>query len=294
MGFVLIISIITSIAFNTFNDEANTHYSEVLHEAIPENTITPPVTSGTKVTQGTPSLETVRKNEVNSIDEIEDIPEETPEKSSNSDDDVSSPWVAPETNESKSVKNNSSSSNEFFTLGSTKEEVENIMGTPTAISAYSNQWSYDFSTIEFNDQNLVTAWTDFDQKLHVSLGNVNGSTFNLDSTKQQVLNAMGTPTSISLYSNQWSYDFSTIDFNENDLVVAWTDFDKKLNVTIGNSKGDSFSLDSTKQQVIDAMGTPTSISLYSNQWSYDFSTINFSQDNLVIDWSDFDEILKVK
>jgi len=39
---------------------------------------------------------------------------------------------------------------------------------------------------------------------------------------------MGTPISVSLFSNQWLYSFSTIDLNQNNQVIGWSDFDGLL------------------------------------------------------------------
>jgi len=291
---VIFIIIITSF-INSWYDVAKTHHSEVGYQESHDNTVISLESTRNVVPLEPPSSSTVLEDKLNNI-ENEDIPIDTPVESVISEEKTFTTPLATDKDEKEAefLPNSSLSSKEFFTLGSTKEEVESIMGTPTKISSYSNQWSYDFSTIEFNDQDLVTAWTDYDQKLKVSLGDSKGSSFTLDSTKQQVIDSMGTPSSISLYSNQWTYDLSTIDFNDSDLVVAWTDYDQKLNTNLGDAIGSSFSLGSTKQQVIDSMGTPTSISLYSNQWSYDFSTIDFSENNQVIGWSDFDGKLKVK
>lgn len=54
--------------------------------------------------------------------------------------------------------------------------------------------------------------------------------FSLGSTKVEVVNAMGTPTSFSIYGNEWGYGGSTIEFDENDVVIDWTDYLEKLRI----------------------------------------------------------------
>ncbi|MCM3611684.1 NERD domain-containing protein [Planococcus sp. MERTA32b] len=191
-----------------------------------------------------------------------------------------------EVNEIKSGSN--------FTLGSTKNEVETIMGIPTHISTYKNEWGYQGSTIEFDDNDQVVGWTDYMKNLSVSLGNAKGGYFSLGSSKDEVVNAMGTPTFISTFNNEWGYGGSTIDFDSNDIVIGWTDFMENLSVSLGSATGSYFSLGSTKEEVVNAMGTPTSISIYRNEWGYGGSTIEFDENDVVIGWTDYLEKLRIK
>ncbi len=110
----------------------------------------------------------------------------------------------------------------YFTLGSTKEEVLSIQGTPTRLNDY--EWAYGLSTVDFKNGRVVS-WTIYGSSpLHAKMlpssavSNALGY-FTVGSTKDEVLAVQGTPTRISEY--EWAYGLSTVDFR-NDRVVSWT------------------------------------------------------------------------
>lgn len=178
-----------------------------------------------------------------------------------------------------------------ISLGSTKEIVRNIMGEPTSIIY--DTWSYGLSSITFNN-NKVNGWSNIEQNLKVNIGNriTNPKPFSLNSKIDDVINSMGTPTSI-IYDT-WSYGLSTVTFNSAKKVNGWSNIEGNLNVGMGNkkSKDGYFEMGSNKQDVINAMGTPTSI-IY-DTWSYGLSTISFNSASKVTGWSDIENNLKVK
>jgi hypothetical protein len=110
---------------------------------------------------------------------------------------------------------------EYFTLGSTTDDVLAAQGTPTQISG--NRWSYGFSYIDFENGRVVRWYNSKLEPLNVKMVPVKTTEmrqeyFTLGSTTDDVLAAQGTPTQIS--GNRWSYGFSYIDF-ENGRVVRW-------------------------------------------------------------------------
>ncbi|MBZ4656006.1 MAG: hypothetical protein JG759_554 [Thermoanaerobacter sp.] len=178
----------------------------------------------------------------------------------------------------------------FITLGSTESDVKRIMGSPSSIIG--DTWSYGLSNIYF-ENGKVNGWSIIDKQLKVSLGGkVQGaSPIMLGSSITDVINAMGTPTSI--IGNTWSYGLSNIYF-ENGKVSGWSIIDRKLNVFMGNKKDNAtpFSKGSNMQDVINAMGTPTSI--IGNTWGYGLSSVYFDNDGIVTGWSVIDNQLKVR
>ncbi|MCX5811996.1 MAG: hypothetical protein NT178_05550, partial [Proteobacteria bacterium] len=56
---------------------------------------------------------------------------------------------------------------EYFTLGSTTDDVLVIQGTPTQISG--NRWSYGFSYIDFEDGRVVRWYNSKLEPLHVRM-----------------------------------------------------------------------------------------------------------------------------
>ena len=103
---------------------------------------------------------------------------------------------------------------------------------------------------------------------------------------------MGTPDSI--IGDTWGYDISSVYFDNDGKVKGWSDISNNLKMSIGDRVAGavSFSLGSTKQDVINIMGTPDSI--IGDTWRYDFSSVYFDNDDKVKGWSDISNNLKVK
>jgi serine/threonine protein kinase len=118
----------------------------------------------------------------------------------------------------------------FFTLGSSKDEVLAIQGTPRSISG-STFW-YEYSTVEFKDDR-VSSWSNISKNLKVRLAPASGvvakQSFTLGSTKDEVLAVQGTPKSIS-GSTFW-YEYSTVEF-KGDRVSSWSNISKNLKVNL--------------------------------------------------------------
>jgi DnaJ-class molecular chaperone len=62
---------------------------------------------------------------------------------------------------SDSVENN----NGYFTIGSTKEQVRAVMGTPSSVSDHF--WMYDFSMVNFDSQGSVSGYSNTSKNLKV-------------------------------------------------------------------------------------------------------------------------------
>ena len=113
-----------------------------------------------------------------------------------------------------------------FTVGSTKDEVLNVQGTPTRLSG--NEFSYDYSTVQFRNDR-VDSWNDISKilktKMMPSAPVESKGFFTIGSTKDEVLNVQGTPTRLN--ANEFSYDYSTIQFRDG-RVKSWHDISKIL------------------------------------------------------------------
>jgi len=109
----------------------------------------------------------------------------------------------------------------YFAVGSTKDEVLAVQGTPTRVSDY--EWSYGYSTVQFRNDRVVS-WTvsgvnPLRVKMIPSSAVSNPGYFTVGSTKDEVLAVQGTPTRVSDY--EWAYGYSTVQFR-NDRVVSWS------------------------------------------------------------------------
>lgn len=180
---------------------------------------------------------------------------------------------------------------ETFTIGSTKDQVKAVMGNPT--SNLGSSWNYDYSSVRFDQNEQVIGWSNISHNLKAYMGNQNeqASTFTLNSTEKDVIDSMGTPTSI--IGTTWGYEYSMVNFDRNHQVIGWSNISDNLNVSIGLAQKDAipFTTQSSKQDVIDAMGTPTSI--IGDTWRYDYSSIRFDKSGEVISWSDISHNLKI-
>jgi cytoskeletal protein RodZ len=177
----------------------------------------------------------------------------------------------------------------YLTLGSTKEEVLTIMGEPDNKSNFS--YGYGFSEIYF-DEDKISGWSLIDQELKVSLGEKKEGAppFTLGSSKKQVIEAMGTPSSVN--DHTFSYSFSTINFGTNGKVTGWSEIDEQLNVELGVTieGAKPFNIGSTVDEVIAIMGTPDSYS--DNSLGYEYSSV-LVQNGRVTGYSDISQNLIV-
>jgi len=133
--------------------------------------------------------------------------------------------------------------NDYFTTGSTKNEVLKVQGEPTSISKYEGMneevWTYDFSRITFKS-GRVSEYNDISKILRVQMKSSssissNANYFTIGSSKDEVLQVQGEPTSISKYEGMneevWTYDFSRITFKSG-RVSEYNDISKILKVRL--------------------------------------------------------------
>ena len=198
---------------------------------------------------------------------------------------------------------------DYFTRGSSQDDVLHVQGTPTEINTYSalgyERWNYGYSTVTFSlPDALVIEWRDTGN-LRVELiprageSNTPGY-FTRGSSQDDALHAQGTPTEINTYNalgyERWNYGYSTVTFSLPDgLVIEWRDTGN-LRVELIPGTGASstpgyFTRGSSQDDVLHAQGTPTEINTYSalgyERWNYGYSTVTFSlPDGLVTEWRD--------
>lgn len=131
---------------------------------------------------------------------------------------------------SKSVPLSSLSpdSKTYFTIGSTKNEVEALQGTPDRIIG--DTWFYDASQIAFS-KGRVVGYSNNSGNLHVKLLPKTDVThietkgyFAIGSTKDEVIALQGTPSGI--IGNIWIYGLSQIKFYD-DKVLSYSNSSKQ-------------------------------------------------------------------
>ncbi|GAB3026615.1 J domain-containing protein [Spirosoma pulveris] len=129
----------------------------------------------------------------------------------------------------------------YFTIGSTKDHVLELQGTPTAINKYEplnkEVWKYGLNSITFN-HGLVQEYSNFNNLLKVQLYTTFQSDvnyFTLGSSKEHVLRLQGTPTAINKYEplnkEVWKYGLNSITFEFN-RVSEYNNFNRILKVKL--------------------------------------------------------------
>ena len=183
---------------------------------------------------------------------------------------------------------------DYFTVGSTKDEVLAVQGSPDSFT--DTRWEYgSLSWVRF-ENGLVTDWnnTDYD-KLKARLEpsrpvSPSPGYFTVGSTKDEVLAVQGSPDSFT--DTRWEYgSLSWVRF-ENGLVTDWnnTDYDK-LKARLEPSRPVSpspgyFTVGSTKDEVLAVQGSPDSFT--DTRWEYgSLSWVRF-ENGLVTDWNNTD------
>jgi hypothetical protein len=178
----------------------------------------------------------------------------------------------------------------YFTIGSGKEDVLAVQGTPDRIIGSS--FSYGYSSISFQN-NRVSGWSNISKNLRVRMISTSSRSenyFTLGSTKDDVVKVQGTPDSI--IGNSYGYGYSSISFQGNN-VVGWSNISKNLKVKLFSNSENSlsqFTVGSSKDDVIKVQGTPDSI--IGNTFGYGYSSVHF-QNNRVTNWSNISGNLRV-
>jgi hypothetical protein len=130
---------------------------------------------------------------------------------------------------------------EFFTVGSHKDDVALIQGTPRTINNWFSTYDWDYSGIGLGkvtfstDTDRVVSWNDYDgilNKIIVPGNNITADTrFTVGSHKDDVARIQGTPKTINNWFSTYEWDYSGIGLGkvtfsiDTDRVVSWNNYD---------------------------------------------------------------------
>jgi hypothetical protein len=119
------------------------------------------------------------------------------------------------------------SERDCFTVGSSRDDVLRVQGTPDEIGE--SMWRYGASTVYFEKDRVArwNVWPFSPLKVKFLPSNISqtGARFSLGSTKDEVLFAQGPPNSYGEY--RWKYGESTV-FFANGRVVRWAESSSNL------------------------------------------------------------------
>jgi hypothetical protein len=121
------------------------------------------------------------------------------------------------------------SNRKTFSLGSSRDEVLMVQGTPTQVEP--NKWSYGFSEVYFKND-VVSGYNNFFSNLKVlmlpsekSEAALSKGYFTIGSSQEDVLTVQGTPTIV--HGNVWSYQLSEVQFLDGKVRIV-NDFSGNL------------------------------------------------------------------
>lgn len=155
---------------------------------------------------------------------------------------------------------------DYFTIGSTLDEVAAVQGTPDYLS-YPYSLLYGSSKVSLKDGRVASWQNTTANPLKVRLlpkqKTINKGYFTLESTKDEVLAVQGTPDSFFgdsdsesqfYYGSSDSFFAMSIVYFEEDRVVGWSR--RSIQLRTGPYSGDCFTIGSTKEEVLAIQGTP--------------------------------------
>ena len=173
----------------------------------------------------------------------------------------------------------------YFTIGSTRDQVVAVEGTPDHYDDGGRELRYGESRVTFQRGRVVSWHMNPSGSLKARLlpqYPSNSEVFTLGSSRDIVLSVQGTPDHFS--DKSFHYGHSMVHF-ANDRVSGWNEATNyPLAVILEPSNPTSskyFTLGSTRDEVIAAQGTPSQYS--SRMLKYGYSTVSFEND-VVVSW----------
>lgn len=174
---------------------------------------------------------------------------------------------------------------DYFTIGSTRDQVIAVAGTPDHYDDGGREFRYGESRVTFQRGRVVSWHMNPSGSLEAKLlpkYPTNAEVFTLGSSRDVVLSVQGTPDHFS--DKSFHYGHSMVHF-ANDRVSGWNEATNyPLSVVLEPSNPTSskyFTLGSTRDEVIAAQGTPSQYS--SRMLKYGYSTVSFEND-VVVSW----------
>jgi hypothetical protein len=218
-------------------------------------------------------------------------------------------------NRSAETDSQTTTTKNLWGVGSPRAMVLKLQGNPTEVDRYDSMCKevlhYGKSTVELSNGRVVQ-YEDFDRKFKVAETGeppapVNtGSSWDMGSTKEDVFRIQGTPSRIVNYDysdrETLYYGNSTIELVKQ-RVVGYNNESGNLRVRVmpilvsNEGSANVWSLDSSREEILQVQGTPTQVNLDSAACSetlyYGNSTIDL-KNGFVAGYDNVDRNLRVK
>lgn len=177
----------------------------------------------------------------------------------------------------------------YFTIGSTKDDVLAVQGTPDRFT--DNSFHYRLSSVYFDANGRVASWENYSfKKLRVRmLPEVpsRSSYFTVGSSKNEVLAVQGTPDRFS--ENSFHYGLSSVYFDSDGRVTGWDNYSyKQLKIRMlprVASAARYFTIGSSEDDVLAVQGTPDRFT--ENAFYYGLSSVYFDNTGRVASWENY-------
>jgi hypothetical protein len=174
----------------------------------------------------------------------------------------------------------------YFTVGSTKNDVLAIQGTPDRFTDESFQ--FGLSSVYFDSNGHVTGWEnsafkELKVRMLPRVASARGY-FAIGSSKDEVLAIQGTPDRFT--DTSFIYGLSSVYFDADGRVISWENSAfKELKVRMLAKVAPArryFSIGSTKDEVLAVQGTPDRFT--DSSFRYGLSSVYFEGDGRVTSW----------
>ena len=174
----------------------------------------------------------------------------------------------------------------YFTIGSTKDDVLAIQGTPDRFT--NNSFDYGLSSVYFDTDGRVTSWQnsafkELKVRMLPRVASKRGY-FTIGSSKDEVLAVQGTPDGFT--DTSFHYGLSSVYFNADGRVTSWDNSAfKELKVRMFPrvaSASTFFTVGSTKDEVLAIQGSPDRFT--DNSFQYGLSSVYFDPKGRVTSW----------
>ena len=184
----------------------------------------------------------------------------------------------------------------YFTVGSTKDEVLAVQGTPNEFTE--TVFSYPYGSEVYFANGRVTSWkivaSPLKAKLLPTAAAENRGFFTVGSTKDEVLVVQGTPNEFT--DTIFSYPYGSEVYFENDRVTSWkivaSPLKAKLLPTVAAENRGFFTVGSTKDEVLIVQGTPNEFT--NTVFSYPYGSEVYFANGRVTSWKIAASPLKAK
>jgi serine/threonine protein kinase len=174
----------------------------------------------------------------------------------------------------------------YFTIGSTKDDVLAIQGTPDRFT--NNSFHYGLSSVHFDPNGRVTSWENSafkELKVRMMPSVASRSDyFTIGSSKDDVLGVQGTPDRFT--ETSFHYGLSSVYFDADGRVTSWENSAfKELKVRMlprVATASSYFTIGSTKDEVLAIQGTPDRFT--DSSFHYGLSSVFFNAHGRVTSW----------